>query len=54
MAKQLAEPLPYDLSEIDLRHYRRLAPRWQEWQSVVTAARAVAIAMLDRLAEDKQ
>lgn len=31
MAKQLAEPKPDDLDRVDLRFYRRLDPRWQDW-----------------------
>ncbi|MEO6060808.1 MAG: hypothetical protein ABIQ99_02590, partial [Thermoflexales bacterium] len=34
LARQLAEPRPYDLSEVDLQHYRRLQPRWRNWTTV--------------------
>lgn len=53
VAKQLAEPAPYDLSEIDLRHYRDLLPRWQEWPEVATVCRQVAIAMLAEAASQE-
>jgi hypothetical protein len=46
VAKQLSEPAPYDLSEIDLRHYRGLLPRWQDWAEVSTVCRQVAVAVL--------
>jgi hypothetical protein len=46
VAKQLSEPAPYDLSEIDLRHYRGLLPRWQEWAEVSAVCRQVAVAVL--------
>lgn len=49
LAKQLAEPSPYDLSEVDLRTYRRLDPRWREWEVVVGACAALASAMLTLL-----
>lgn len=52
LARQLAEPLPYDLSEIDLPRYRELDPRWQEWGNVAEACETLAVAMLDRLAEE--
>lgn len=52
LAKQLAEPRPYDLSEVDLGRYRRLEPRWQDWLAVADACRNHAVAMLDRLAEE--
>ena len=49
LAKQLAEPAPYDLSDVDLREYRRLDERWQDWDTVARACEALAVAMLDRL-----
>lgn len=50
MARQLAEPLPYDLSEVDLAHYRRLNPRWRDWEVVAAACRKLATGMLDQIA----
>jgi hypothetical protein len=52
VARQLAEPRPYDLSAVDLDHYRRLEGRWRNWTTVADACRALAVAMLDRLAEE--
>ena len=54
LARQLAEPAPYDLSDVDLRSYRRLEPRWQDWKAVVSACRELAAAMLTHRAEDGQ
>lgn len=53
LARQLAEPAPYDLSEVDLRSYRRLEPRWREWSAVTDASAALAAAMLTALAEEE-
>jgi hypothetical protein len=54
LAKQLASPGPYDLSDVDLRHYRRLEERWRNWDEVERACRLLAVAMLDpRIAEDR-
>lgn len=53
LARQLAEPVPYDLSAVDLRLYRRLEPRWQEWSAVREACGALAAAMLAALAEER-
>lgn len=53
LVKQLAEPEPYDLSEVDLKHYRRLAPRWQVWPNVVAAARTIAADVLESLAAEE-
>lgn len=52
LARQLAEPAPYDLSEVDLRSYRRLDPRWREWSAVTDASASLAAAMLTALAEE--
>jgi hypothetical protein len=46
VAKQLADPAPYDLSEIDLRRYRGLLPRWQEWAEVQAICRQVGVAVM--------
>ena len=53
LARQLAEPAPYDLSDVDLRSYRRLDPRWREWSAVTDACGALAAAMLTALAEEE-
>lgn len=54
MARQLAEPRPYDLGDVDLQHYRRLDPRWRDWTTVADACRALSVAMLDALAERRR
>jgi len=50
LAKQLAEPAPYDRDDVDLRTYRRLAKRWHDWHEVESACRALAHRMLDEIA----
>lgn len=47
LARQLADPAPYDRSEVDLPHYRQLAPRWRQWSAVVSACQALAADILD-------
>ena len=47
LAKQLAAPRPYDLSDVDLGAYRALEARWQDWRAVESACRTLAHAMLD-------
>lgn len=54
LAKQLAEPLPYDLDEVDLRHYRRLDERWRDWATVLGACVALATAMLDTTGQGQE
>jgi len=51
LARQLAEPAPYDLSAVDLSSYRRLDPQWQEWSAVADACGDLASAMLTVLSE---
>jgi hypothetical protein len=52
LARQLAQPMPYDLSEVDLQRYRKLVARWRDWTAVADACRNLAVAMLDRLATE--
>ncbi len=51
VAKQLAEPRPFDLSEVDLPAYRKLRRRWQDWGAVSGLCGRVAMTVLDRLSE---
>lgn len=51
LAKQLAEPAPYDLSDVDLPRYRELDGRWRDWDNVVRDARALATEVMDVLAK---
>jgi hypothetical protein len=44
LAKQLAEPRPYDLDDIDLSRYRRLVPEWRSWRAVEEACRQLGAA----------
>jgi len=52
VARQLADPRPDDLSEVDLSAYRRLEPRWQAWETVADTCRMVAVRMLDRIVDE--
>jgi len=51
---QLAQPLPYDLEELNLVEYKNLASRWHNWQNVKTACADWATLIFDRIigAED--
>lgn len=53
LARQLSQPQPYDLSDVDLHHYRQLSPKWRAWAAVQDACRALAVAMLDDVAGGK-
>ena len=52
VAKQLAQPMPHDLSMIDLKSYRSLDARWQNWEAVLDACRGVAMRVLDRAVQE--
>ncbi len=52
LARQLAEPAPYDLSDVDLRTYRRLDARWRDWTAVVSACASLAASMLTALTDE--
>lgn len=48
---QLASPLPYDLDDIELREYKSLDPRWQEWSAVKAACAHWAMVIFDRVCD---
>jgi hypothetical protein len=48
---QLANALPYDLSDTDLSEYKKLNQRWQNWDNVKLALCNIAISMFDQVAE---
>ncbi len=52
VAKQLADPMPDDLSEVDLRFYRHLDRRWQDWGAVSDACRRLATTVLERFIKE--
>lgn len=54
VAKQLAQPQPDDLGEVDLLSYRRLDRRWHDWRTVANGCRRVAVRVLDVLAEEAE
>ena len=43
LANQLANPLPFDLDETDLREYKNLEPGLQDWNFVTSICRHVAV-----------
>jgi hypothetical protein len=49
VAKQLAEPKPDDLGEVDLRFYRQLERRWQDWGAVSDACKRTAVRVLETI-----
>lgn len=47
---QLANPLPYDLEEVNLPEYKNLAHHWQDWNTVRSACMACALLIFSRMA----
>jgi predicted nucleotidyltransferase component of viral defense system len=48
---QLANALPYDLEETELREYKNLDPRWHDWQVVKAACSHLATVIFDRVCD---
>ncbi len=46
---QLAQPLPYDLEELNLAEYKNLTPHWQKWKNVKAACIDCATLIFDHL-----
>jgi hypothetical protein len=46
---QLANPVPYDLDQLDLTEYRRLHPDWQDWNRVKEVCAKIAVDLFARL-----
>lgn len=45
---KLADPDPYDLTDLDLREYKGIVPPWNDWDAVKARCRALAAAVLNR------
>ena len=48
---QLANALPYDLEEIELREYKHLAPRWHKWEVVKAACAHISTIVFERVCQ---
>ncbi len=46
---QLANPMPYDLENTDLKEYRRLHPKWHDWDRVKEMCATIAIDVFNSL-----
>jgi len=53
VAKQLAEPRPGDLTEVDLPSYRDLERRWHDWGAVAHVCKRVSVRVLEALADER-
>jgi len=51
LARQLAQPAPYDFDKTDLSSYKRLNPRWQDWSALLGQLRELAVALTEALTE---
>jgi hypothetical protein len=46
---QLANPMPYDLENTDLKEYRRLYPKWHDWNRVKKISANIAVDLFRHL-----
>jgi len=46
---QLSNPIPYDLEDTDLSEYRKLHPRWHDWNRVKEICATIAVELFQRL-----
>jgi hypothetical protein len=46
---QLANPVPYDLEQTDLTEYRRLHPRWHDWNRVKELCAKISTDLFGRI-----
>ncbi len=46
---QLANPVPFDLENTDLNEYRRLHPKWHDWNRVKEICATIAVDLFDGL-----
>jgi hypothetical protein len=51
VVSKLADPDPYDLTDVDLREYKGIVPPWNNWDAVKNQCRSVAVAVLRRSSE---
>lgn len=45
---QLANPLPYDLEEVELPEYKNLDPKWHDWNNVKAACVHCSLVIFER------
>lgn len=48
---QLANPLPYDLEEMNLTEYKQLDQKWRDWNHVKAVCAHCATVIFDRICE---
>ena len=54
LGRMLADPLPYDLDEVDLTAYRQLERRWADWRQVQTACAALSVQLLAAVVDEER
>jgi hypothetical protein len=45
---KLADPNPYDLTEVDLTEYKGIVAPWNDWRAVEAQCRLLALGLLDQ------
>jgi hypothetical protein len=49
---RLANPEPYDLTEVDLSEYKGIVAPWNDWHAVASQCQALAVALVELPPED--
>lgn len=49
LAKQLANPMPFDLDDTDLREYKSLVPEYQDWGNVKAKCQRIAVIVVQQM-----
>ena len=49
LAKQLANPLPFDLDDTDLREYKSIVAEYQDWNNVRSMCQRIAIDVIQQM-----
>jgi len=49
LLRQLSDPRPYDLADLNLESYKVLAPRWRNWETVGEECARVAVRLAEGL-----
>jgi len=44
---QLADPAPFDLTDVNLAEYKGILPPWNDWRAVRERCAVLAVALLE-------
>ena len=53
LARQLAEPVPYDLEDIDIENYKGIVQPWDTWENIKKQCEEISSWIATMIAEKK-